>query len=137
MVKRLLYVVPLLAAGCAGSVTHVAPVVPTKPGLMVYWPCLVDSPLAGHAAVFIDGKRVGEIAACRYRHFPATPGPHKVRFVEPYVLNLSGAMGFRGQSYSVPSNGPIFIRLHRIQYLEEKVVSEAEARAGMTGMPGG
>lgn len=139
--RALLVLAPLVLSltGCAQNLpdaqsVRLAAEASSKSGVVIYWPCLIDLPGAGSAAVHIDGKKAGDIAPCHFERFAASPGPHKIRIVEAFTLDFGGAFGWEGPSYDVPDGRPLYIRLFRFQYLEHKVVSDEVGRRDVAGL---
>lgn len=104
----------------------------------LYWPCLIDVPtpdiLKDRYRVEIDGKDVGELPRCGYGRFQVAEGRHAIRLRSPLLLDLSGALGFKGAEYSVPANKPIYIRLTYFQYVQYEQVPADQGLREITAM---
>lgn len=134
--KYLFVCFALALAGCAGPTaesSRIAAASAKKSGVIVYWPCLIDQSFSG-VTVYIDGKNAGRFTGCKFRYFDVAPGPHKIRIVEDMSPDLAGAFGIQGVTYQVPQGRPLYIRLFRLQYLQENVVSDDVGRREVAGL---
>jgi hypothetical protein len=107
-------------------------------GVNLYWPCLIDVPkpeiLQDRYRVEIDGNDVGEMPRCGYARFQVAEGRHAIRLRSPLLLDLSGALGFKGAEYSIPAGKPIFIRLTYFHYVEYQQVPADQGLREITSM---
>ncbi|RUO99360.1 hypothetical protein [Hyphomicrobium sp.] len=123
----------LILAGCSSGLgpdaSNRLPALAAAHGSAVnlYWPCLVDVPapqiLRDNYRVEIDGRDVGEMTRCGYGRFEVTEGRHAIRLRSPLLLDVAGAFGMKGAEYTIPPNGPIYIRLSYFRYVEYQQVA--------------
>lgn len=100
----------------------------------LYWPCLINVPNLDVYRVEIDGKDVGEMTRCGYARFQVAEGRHAVRLRSPLLLDVSGALGFKGPDYAVPAGKPIYIRLTYFQYVQYEQVRADQGIREITAM---